>query len=131
MNDTGMNFYTVVHFDASGANMLGVNQALNIGQFITSADGRYRLFMQDDGNLVLYSINRALWSSGTAGRPAVKVIMQGDGNLVLYDAQNKAYWASGTAGRGVSSLIMQSDGNLVIYDSSGHPTWVSYTNGQL
>ena len=132
MNDTGMNFYTIVHFDTSGTNTsIGTNQSLSSGQSITSANGLYKLIMQGDGNLVLYSVSHALWSSNTAGKPVVKVIMQGDGNLVLYDLQNKPYWSSGTAGRGVSSLVMQNDGNLVIYDSGNHPTWASYTNGRL
>jgi hypothetical protein len=132
MNDLGLNFYTVVHFDTSGtSSVLGTNQTLNVGQSITSSDGRYRVVMQGDGNLVLYSINRALWSSNTAGKPVVRVVMQGDGNLVLYDVQNKPYWSSGTAGKGSSNLIMQGDGNLVIYDGGGRPTWFSSTNGQL
>jgi hypothetical protein len=132
MNNTGLNFYTTVNFDTSGtSNNVGTNQALTTGQSITSTDGRYKVVMQGDGNLVLYSINRALWASGTSGKPVAKAVMQGDGNLVLYDSQNKPYWASGTAGKGSSSLIIQTDGNLVIYDVGGHATWTSHTNGQL
>jgi hypothetical protein len=132
MNSTGLNYYTVVHFSTSGtSSTLGANQALTAGQSITSSNGNYKLVMQSDGNLVLYSINRALWASNTAGKPATKVVMQGDGNLVIYDAQNKAYWASGTAGKGTSTLAMQSDGNLVIYDNNNRPTWASNTSGQL
>jgi len=131
MNDPGLNFYTEVHFDASGGDTLNTDQALTAGQSITSTNGRYRLIMQADGNLVLYSINRALWSSSTAGRPVTKAVMQADGNLVLYDAQNKAYWSSGTAGKGASKLVMQADGNLVIYATGGTATWASHTNGQF
>jgi hypothetical protein len=131
-NDTGLNYYTVVHFDTSGTSTtLGSNQTLNTGQAITSSNGNYRLIMQGDGNLVLYSVNRALWSSRTAGTPVVKVTMQSDGNLVLYNAQNKPYWASNTAGKGPSSLVIQTDGNLVIYDNNNRPTWASNTDGQL
>jgi len=131
-SDTGLNYYTLVDFGTSGTNTtLGPNQVLDIGQSITSSDGRYRLIMQDDGNLVLYSINRPLWSSRTDGKPVTKATMQNDGNLVLYDAQGRPYWSSGTAGRGTSSLVMQGDGNLVIYDTGGQPTWSSRTNGQL
>ncbi|HEV2787192.1 MAG TPA: GDSL-type esterase/lipase family protein, partial [Solirubrobacteraceae bacterium] len=52
-------------------------------QFLRSADGRYRLVMQKDGNLVLYGPSgRALWASNTRGRGSHHVRMQADGNLV-------------------------------------------------
>ena len=134
MNDPDMNFFTRVGVGprAQGAvETLGANQQLNINQSLISTDNRYRLVMQGDGNLVLYSYKRALWSSGTAGKPATKAIMQGDGNLVLYDNQSRAYWSSGTAGRGTSNLVMQNDGNLVVYRAGGNPTWYTQTSGQL
>ena len=132
MNNLGLNYFTTVNFDTSGTSTtLGTNQSLNSGQFLVSTDGRFKLIMQSDGNLVLYSINRPLWSSRTDGRPVTRASMQSDGNLVLYDAQNRPYWASNTAGKGISTLVIQTDGNLVIYDSGNHPTWASNTNGQL
>ena len=131
MNDPGLYFHTAVPFDTSGASVLGSSQTLNAGQSITASNGLYRLAMQSDGNLVIYSINRALWASHTNGQPATKAIMQSDGNLVIYDVQGKPYWASNTAGRVGSTLTMQSDGNLVIYDANGRPAWASNTNGQL
>lgn len=131
-NDTGLHYYTVVHFGTSGTtSSMNTDQTLNAGDSIVSSDGYYELSMQADGNLVLYSINHPLWSSRTAGKPITKAIMQDDGNLVLYDSQGKPYWSSRTAGRGSSHLVMQTDGNLVIYDSSNHPVWSSGTNGQL
>lgn len=132
MNDPGLGFYTMVRFSTSGtSSSLGSNQILTTGQSITSSNGRYRLVMQNDGNLVLYSINRPLWHTRTAGTAANRVVMQDDGNLVIYDAQNKAFWASGTAGKGISSLTIQNDGNLVLYDSANRPTWYTGTQGQL
>lgn len=59
--------------------------------------GPYRLIMQGDGNLVLYtSTNKALWSTRTAGHPGARLVMQGDGNLVLYSSTNKTLWDSHT-----------------------------------
>lgn len=130
MNDTGLNYRTMVRFTA-GISTLNPNQSLTSGQSLTSSNNLYKLVMQGDGNLVLYSINRALWSTRTSGKPATKVVMQDDGNLVLYDAQNKPYWHTSTAGRGSSRLAMQEDGNLVVYDSANRPTWLTGTNGQL
>lgn len=57
----------------------------------------YKLIYQRDGNLVLYKISgdcpTAVWSSGTANRPAWRLCMQNDGNLVIYSAPNKVEWA--------------------------------------
>jgi hypothetical protein len=132
MNDVGLYYPTEVKFDtAGGTDTLNSDQQLGPDQAIVSSNGRYKLVMQSDGNLVIYSINHALWSSRTAGRSPSKLVMQSDGNLVIYDTQNRAYWSSITSGRGSSRLVMQTDGNLVIYDSANRPTWFSGTNGQL
>ena len=101
MNDTGMNFFTRVGVGprVQGATeTLGANQQLSINQSITSVDNRYQLIMQGDGNLVVYSPQRAIWASSTGGS-SNKLIMQGDGNLVVYDTQGRATWNSGTSGR--------------------------------
>lgn len=104
---------------------LNGGERLNHGQFLQSADGRYRLMMQADGNLVLSNSDKAYWSSRTSGNSQIAYcIMQGDGNLVLYDNNGKAYWSSGTYGRPGAYLVMQSDGNLVIYHN-GVAIWAT------
>lgn len=100
-------------------------------QQLQTADRRYHLTLQSDGNLVLYSTNRVLWSSGTLGQPASYVYMQGDGNLVLYDINNHPLWNTSTFGKGSSRLVIQQDGNLVIYAASGQSSWSSGTFGQF
>jgi lysophospholipase L1-like esterase len=99
-------------------------------QFLRSADGRYRLVMQHDGNLVLYGPSgHALWASNTAGRSADHLRMQGDGNLVIYGPGDSLVWASDTAGHPNSFLTVQNDGNVVIY-SNGQATWSTGTAGR-
>jgi hypothetical protein len=98
-------------------------------QELKTANGKYRLAFQTDGNVVLYSNSKALWSSQTNGKPAAYLAMQGDGNLVIYDTSYRPLWASGTDRQGLSRLVMQEDGNLVIYNSAGRPTWNTATNG--
>ncbi len=63
-------------------------RGLLAGRSIHSADGRFTLLMQADGNLVLYGPgNQALWASGSSGHTDVwDAVMQSDGNLVVYDA---------------------------------------------
>ncbi|MGP4001754.1 hypothetical protein [Streptomyces sp. 8N706] len=55
----------------------------------------YRAVMQSDGNFVLYDVNgRALWATGTYGRPGAYLAIQDDGNLVVY--RGGALWATNT-----------------------------------
>jgi hypothetical protein len=74
---------------------MNANQRLDKGQKIEVAGHGY-LFMQPDGNLVLYdAANHPRWATGTNGRAVSHAIMQPDGNLVVY--RNKtALWASDT-----------------------------------
>lgn len=94
---------------------LAAGEVLMQGQSLTSGDGRFSLFLQEDGNLVLYKNPGAfLWSSATQGRQGVFLTMQSDGNLVLYGVQNQVLWMSGSHGNG-GFAVVQTDGNFVAY----------------
>lgn len=101
---------------------------LSVDQKIVSADGRWTLIMQGDGNLVLYDrAGKAYWSSKTSGHYDVDVVeMQRDGNLVIHTTGGKALWTTNTFGAG-STLVMQDDANLVIYNAEGKALWSSKT----
>lgn len=106
---------------------LTTNQKLDRGQWLQSSDGRYRLHMQGDGNLVVYNAaGRAIWATNRVG---AFTIVQGDGNLVEYTAAGVAVWATNSTGRGGNRLVMQSDGNLVLYSPS-RAVWASNTVGR-
>ena len=116
---------------------LYAGQALVPGGQLLSANGKYQLIYQTDGNLVGYTLSSGsvsapvpFWSSGAQnGSPGIAV-MQADGNLVLYDAANHPYWASNTGGVGAPpsyKLFVQDDRNIVIYDSNGKAIWASNT----
>lgn len=100
-------------------------QRLELGQMLTSHDGRVRLEMQRDGNLVLYVHTHALWATGTNN--GFRVFMQTDGNFVLYRPDNTPAWASNTNGQNVSELVVQNDGNLVMYSPTGAVVWATNT----
>ncbi|MBK8972131.1 MAG: hypothetical protein IPM37_12445 [Hahellaceae bacterium] len=74
---------------------LHAGQPLNAGQSLFSRNGRYRLSMQTDGNLVIYNPNAPIWASGTYRSDANTLVMQTDGNLVMYGAGGPR-WASNT-----------------------------------
>jgi hypothetical protein len=90
-----------------------------------SPNGRYRLALQLDGNLVLYDdeLGVALWSAGTNGNTVGQAVMQGDGNFVIYDAGSVAIWSTETAGNPGARLAVQDDGNLVVYRADGTALW--------
>ena len=112
---------------------LVTNQSLGVNDSLAPADGKTRLTLQADGNLVLYrnDLGTPIWASGTAGKPADRLTMQNDGNLVLYEAGGAAIWATGTDDnpntRG-SFAVAQGDGNFVVYDQAHAPVWASNTN---
>jgi len=108
--------------------LLPKGKKLYPGQQLETADRKFRLTLQQDGNLVLYSTKRATWASVTAGKNVTHLSMQGDGNLVLY-ANKKAIWHTRTDRKGSSQLKVQQDGNLVIYNKHGQPTWHTKTHG--
>jgi hypothetical protein len=104
-------------------------ELLSPDQPISSANGKYRLVYQSDGNLVLYrnSDGAPLWASNTHGTPVGACIMQGDGNLVLYQANAAPIWSSGTWQHPASRLVVQDDGNVVIYRPDNVPVWATNT----
>jgi hypothetical protein len=99
------------------------------GQAIETANRKYRLILQTDGNLVLYdNNNRALWASWTDGKKVSFLAMQPDGNLVLYDNEQMPIWSTHTSGKSTSArLIVQPDGNLVLYSGAMTPLWNTQT----
>ncbi|MBL7781961.1 MAG: hypothetical protein JNM22_12140 [Saprospiraceae bacterium] len=109
-------------------------QNLLPGQSLTSANGKYKLIYQTDGNLVIYRNrdNFPLWSTKTHNQPAGRCSMQQDGNLVIYKPDGSPIWASiknwntPDPCRG-DFLIMQDDANAVIYDNNHTSMWSSGT----
>ena len=90
---------------------------LGIGAALESANKRFRLDMQSDGNLVLYKEpeHRPLWHTNTINTGGFRANLQRDGNFVVYTDKSVPIWNSRTQDRGDNFLIMQNDGNLVIY----------------
>jgi hypothetical protein len=88
------------------------------GQFRQSADGRFVLVYQGDGNLVLYQGSNPLWNSETQSANPGIAVMQGDSNFVVYDSTGPVWW-SHTWGVPGAYLVVQNDGNTVIYSPLG------------
>jgi hypothetical protein len=59
---------------------------------IMQTDGNFVLYRSPTSTLP----RDAVWNTGTYGNPGAWLFMQNDGNLVVYDANDRALWASGT-----------------------------------
>ena len=105
-------------------------QAIATGTQIMSKNLKYRLIIQPDGNMVLYSNSNPIWHTHTAGAAGPTLVMQSDGNLVLYAVGTKPAWNSHTVTGQHSMLQLQEDGNLVMYASGNIPRWSTNTSGR-
>lgn len=98
------------------------------------------LYMQRDGNLVLYRFNPdrnrddpALWASNTSGNSGAAAVFQEDGNLVVYadGGDGRALWASNTGDRARDgTLELTRDGNLELRSASGETVFSTNTAGR-
>lgn len=100
-------------------------------------NGLVSLWWQGDGNLVLYTGNRAnpdqsneataviggkaLWASHTSSKGKTLCFLP-EGDLQITNQDRYPIWRSHTAGKG-RELKLQTDCNLVIYDSNKKPHW--------
>jgi hypothetical protein len=100
---------------------------LNPGEFITTPDGRHRLEMTAEGELVLTTDGVERWVS-PEGPPGAWVNMQAaDGNLVVYrSAEGGPVWATQTEGSPGAYLVVEDrngSGFVAIYDRDGTQLW--------
>jgi len=120
---------------SSGTAYMLPGEGLYENQSMLSCDGRFRLYMQGDGNLVLSqkdsagNFSKALWTSQTNGVTMELVVMQGDGNLVLYAPDFNPPWATHTNGNDGVHLKLYNDGNMKIYSNAAGTVWTSNTGG--
>ncbi len=105
-----------------GGAVLASGASLSAGQSLTSGNGRYRLAMQGDGNLVEYSGATVLWATGTSSAGS-SAVMQPDGNLVVESAGSAGQWASGTGGTPGAYLELADTGQLEVVSPSGALLW--------
>lgn len=108
---------------------VGYEQTIRKNEYLLSANGKYKLLLQDDGNLVLLKTNdnTVTWASNTNGKGATELRMQEDGNLVLYKGiKADPVWATGTNGKGNGvRAVLENWGDLVLYNNSGGIVWSS------
>ena len=132
-----------VPFQGSGFSVLPPNQVMSPGQFLVSPNGRFRLELQGDGNLVIKDHGVVAWTADTS-QPYSKTLssrkkMVGAPRFVvsnsgfLYDSLRSRTWiaeSSHMRDKSVwynSYLALQDDGNMVIYDNrTGDLCWARF-----
>ena len=113
----------------NGSPQLLSNEFMTSNQYLQSSDGRFRFYLQSDGNLVLRVVSngQSLWSSATNGQGGTRLNMQSDGNLVLRSNGGASLWSTGTHTTGANRATLQSDGNFVLYTSRNAAMWATNT----
>lgn len=116
--------------NVDGDHALRNNEEMHPGQFISSADGRFKLTLQPDGNLVLLETEVQVWIADS-NQPHSKTLNRKEkGGAFFYvsnsgflqDPARSRFWiAEATHTKDESywyntHLMIQDDGNLVILD---------------
>jgi hypothetical protein len=109
--------------------VLQSRERLWAGQSLASPNGRYRLVMQGDGNVVEYGPAGAEWSTRT-GAGGAALIMTAGGDAVVARRTERAVWHSSSAGNNGARLVVQDDGNVVVYRTNGTAAWASRTTSK-
>ncbi|WP_433898635.1 hypothetical protein [Pseudomonas sp. PSE1(2024)] len=131
-----------IPFQAIGSPVLPPNQTMSPGQFLTSENGRFRLILQADGNLLIKDGEAVIWIADAHQahsitlhqkkmREPLQFVISNNG--FLYDASRKRLWIAESTHSIDKSLwyntclVIQNDGNLVIYDQrTGGVRWARF-----
>jgi len=105
------------------------------GGCLMSANHKFELLMQPDGNLVLYEylsgLNQAIWASNTSGNPGAFARLQANGYLGVLNSTNttQLFYASGSVGTPNPTLVLLDNGNLVLYGTSAGKAKATWSTG--
>jgi hypothetical protein len=105
--------------------VLTAGQTLGRDQRIVAPNGSTRFVMRPDGDAVVYGPD-ARWATRTTGA-GNRLYLQTDGNLVVYSTAGRALWSSATRGSKATHLVIQPDANLVLRRADEKAVWSSVT----
>jgi hypothetical protein len=99
-------------------NRLWAEERLEAEKYLLSRNGRFKLLLQNDGNIVLqrypditrFGIDTHVTGDGNYFK------LQNDGNVVLYNRNNAPLAATGTDGKPGHHLVLRNSGRLVLHD---------------
>ena len=97
------------------------------GKYLKSRNGKYKLKLQENGNLEIFCGAISIWQSKTVNENVDFLYFDVHGNLVLFGKDDSIIWSVALR-QNANRLIMQGDGNLVLYREDSHSVWASDTN---
>ena len=109
--------------DATTPSSVPAGHTIPAGQHLISRDGLVDLYVQSNGDVVLFGGGLPLWRTGTAGHPAASIQLQTDGKLVVRSATGAAIFARGTHGSGATGLRVNDSGAVEPTDAAGRVRW--------
>ena len=98
---------------------LASGSSLAAGQSITSDNGKYKLELQADGNLVLSGPTGVGWTSTPPARAARTPTCRPTATSCCTPPTNGVVWRTDTADKPGAHLVLQDDRNIVIYAADG------------
>ncbi|XP_068604075.1 B-type lectin plumieribetin-like [Brachionichthys hirsutus] len=110
-------------------NYMSRNDELRRGDSLVSNNGRWKAIFQDDGNFVIYDDGKATWASDTNGSDGFRLCLQGDCNLVLYSQNGGVVWTTDTytSETNMCHLQLTDDGKLEL-SREANQLWSSAKN---
>ena len=91
--------------------------------YLESSKKMYKLYLRENGNLVLTCQERSIWISFTSNKSVDFLYFDGEGtSLVLRGKDNSSVWKVQTAVLG-KKLVLQNNGKLVLYNSCNTSIW--------
>ncbi len=124
--------------DYADPTILDANTELLPNEYLQSSSGRFQLWMQGDGNVVLYDTsttpsgvvyqtftNRT--QSGIGDNAGARLAIQGTGNLVVYSVAGAALWFTRLPNDQGDARYMKvtDEGRIAIFSRSGGLLWYS------
>ena len=103
---------------------------LRKGKYLKSNNGKYQLFLRENGNLVLTCNGRPLWSSNTVNNNVDYLYLNKDSSsLILIGKDGRSVWKAKTWGE-ATRMVLQDDGDLVLYSRCNTTVWNTGTYGK-
>lgn len=97
-------------------------------QALAQFENGVALYVQGDGNVVVYDKGVPLWASlsniGSGDESKLKLVFLENGDLILY-YEGKVQWSTKTGGTGKKLYIQDSQPYLYITDKDGNIAWFS------
>lgn len=113
--------------NAAGLAGAVVPYKLNKRQYVLSPNGKHKLAMQSDENLVLYVNGGAKWSAGTQYAGASVLVTRTDGVVQLLNPSGGVKWTPGATGVAGARMQIQDNGNMALIAPDGVIQWQTNT----